>query len=105
MDACTRWLSPLADNQDIVFTKIPDSYMATRWSSIKEDVLRSIPSDIDICLVGAGVGSLLVCLDVAQRFSIPAIDAGHVLNMMNERVDKSNGLRLFTIHEEANETK
>jgi hypothetical protein len=34
---------------------------------------------------------------VAKRFSIPAIDAGHVLNMMNDRVDKSNGARLYTL--------
>jgi hypothetical protein len=43
------------------------------------------------------VGALLVCADVARTFSIPAIDAGHILNMMNDRVGKSNGARLYTL--------
>ncbi len=71
--------------------------MATQWESIREDMLRQIPSDTDICLVGAGVGALMVCVDVAERFSLPVIDAGHVLNMMNEREDKSKGPRLYTL--------
>lgn len=64
---------------------------------MKESILPAIPSDTELCLVGAGVGALLVCVDIAKRFSIPAIDAGHVLNMMNGRVDKSQGPRLYTI--------
>ena len=72
--------------------------MATQWTSIKEDVLKRIEPDVDLCLVGAGIGSLLVCVDIANQFSIPAIDAGHVLNMMNGREDKSGGPRLYTIH-------
>jgi len=49
-------------------------------------------------VVGAGIGSLLVCVDVAQEFSIPVIDAGHVLNMINNCEDKSGGARLYTIY-------
>ena len=64
---------------------------------MKEQVLSSIPEDANLCLVGAGVGALLVCVDIAEKFSIPAIDAGHVLNMMNGREDKSKGPRLYTI--------
>lgn len=96
MEACTQWFAQFPSYPDIIFTEIPDSYVATRWKSIKEKTLNRIPSDIDLCLVGAGVGSLLVCVDVAKRFSIPTIDAGHVLNMMNGREDKSNGPRLYT---------
>jgi hypothetical protein len=56
-----------------------------------------IPSDTDICLVGAGIGALLVAVDVSKKFNIPAIDGGHILNMMNSREDKSNGDRMFTL--------
>ena len=97
MDACKRWFAQFSSYPNIVFTEIPDSYVATRWESIKEKILNQIPPDIELCLVGAGVGSLLVCVDVANRFSIPAIDAGHVLNIMNGREDKSNGPRLYTV--------
>jgi hypothetical protein len=64
---------------------------------MRGDVLNRVPPDTDICLVGAGVGALMVCVDVAERYSIPAIDAGHILNMMNGREDKSNGARMYTI--------
>jgi len=72
---------------------------------MKEHILSQVPSDVDLCLVGAGVGSTLVCVDAAAKFCIPALDAGHVLNMMNGREDKSNGPRLYTIRKdkEANE--
>lgn len=97
MDSCQKWFAQFSSCPEIIFVRIPDSYVATRWESIKEDVLRSIPADIDLSLVGAGVGALLVCVDVAQRFAIPVIDAGHLLNMMNGRDDKSNGPRLYTL--------
>ena len=35
-----------------------------------------------------------------RALPIPAIDAGHVMNMMNDRVDKSNGPRLYTLWKE-----
>lgn len=105
MDACKQWFARFHSYPNILFTEIPDSYMATRWESMKENVLSQIPSNIDLCLVGAGIGSLLVCVDVANRFSIPTIDAGHVLNMMNGREDKSNGPRLYTIHKNTKEQK
>ncbi|MBC8199091.1 MAG: hypothetical protein ISS67_07730 [Desulfobacterales bacterium] len=100
MDTCKQWFAQFSSYPDIVFAEIPDSYVATRWGSIKEKTLNQIPPNVDLCLVGAGIGSLLVCVDVANRFSIPAIDAGHVLNMMNGREDKSNGPRLYTIHKD-----
>lgn len=55
-------------------------------------------TDTGLCLVGAGIGALLVFVDVAHKFSIPAIDAGHVLNMMNGCEEKSGRPRLYTIH-------
>ena len=96
-DSCCQWFDRFSSRPNISFTEIPDRYVATQWTSIKEDVLKRIAPDVDLCLVGAGIGSLLVCVDVANQFSIPAIDAGHVLNMMNGREDKSAGARLFTI--------
>jgi hypothetical protein len=96
-DACIRWFDHFSSHPDFSFVRIPTEYVATRWASMCDGILNQVPSDTDLCLVGAGVGALLVCVDVAKRFSIPAVDAGHVLNMMNDRVDKSNGARLYTL--------
>ena len=103
MDACKQWFARFHSYPNILFIEIPDSYVATRWKSMKEKTLSRIPADIDLCLVGAGIGSLLVCVDVAEKFSIPTLDAGHVLNMINGREDKSGGPRLYTIHKQKNE--
>jgi hypothetical protein len=96
-DFCQKWFDRCSSRPDIHFVKIPEQYIATQWFLSKEAVLKQIPADADLCLVGAGIGALLVCVDVAHRFSIPAIDAGHILNMMNDRVEKSEGARLYTI--------
>jgi hypothetical protein len=101
LDLCNQWFARFSSHPNIVPVEIPDSYVATRWGSIKEDVLAKVPNDAALCLVGAGIGALLVCVDVAHEFSIPAIDAGHVLNMMNDREDKSAGPRLYTIHKKS----
>lgn len=95
--SCTDWFARFSSRPDLSFVEIPAEYVATRWPSIKEGILKQISPDTEMCIVGAGIGALPVCVDVAQRFSIPVIDAGHVLNMMNGRVDKSNGARLYTI--------
>jgi hypothetical protein len=94
--ACRRWFARFESRPDIVFAKIPAECVATRWSTIKDRILADIPANTDLCLVGAGIGALPVCVDTAAAFSIPVIDAGHVFNMMNNRVDKSNGARLYT---------
>lgn len=99
-DACAAWFAARASMPEIAFVKIPDSYVATRWGTMKDDIVGQIPLDTDICLVGAGVGSLLVCVDVSRQLSIPAIDAGHIVNMMNNREDKSNGPRLYTMYQQ-----
>jgi hypothetical protein len=94
---CRRWFDRFSSKPNISFVQIPTSYVATRWNLMKKAILQQIPSDTDICLVGAGIGALLVCVDAAAQLSCPAIDAGHVLNMMNTREEKSNGARLYTM--------
>jgi len=94
---CRKWFAVFSSRPEIVFTEIPAEYVATRWDKIREDVLGKVPADVDICLAGAGVGALMICVDVADRYSVPVIDAGHVLNMMNGREEKSNGARMYTI--------
>jgi hypothetical protein len=96
-EACRQWFARFASEPTISCIDIPAEYVATQWETMRADVLKRVPPDTDICLTGAGVGALLVCCDVAARFRIPVIDAGHVLNMMNGREDKSNGARLYTI--------
>ncbi|TRZ76805.1 MAG: hypothetical protein D4R93_02690 [Deltaproteobacteria bacterium] len=96
-ESCTNWFARFSSRPDLSFVETPAEYVATRWEAMKEGILKQISPDADLCIVGAGIGSLTVCVDVAERFSIPAIDAGHVLNIMNDRVDKSNGARLYTI--------
>ncbi len=97
LDLYRQWFARFSSYPQILFARLPARYVATQWRNIKNEILAQIPRDTDLCLVGAGIGSLLVCVDIAQRFSIPAIDAGHVLNMMNGREDKSSGSRLYTI--------
>jgi hypothetical protein len=94
---CRNWFTQFSSHPLLTFVDIPAEYVATRWEENKKEILNKIPPDTALCLAGAGVGALLICVDVARSFSIPAIDAGHVLNMMNGRVDKSNGARLYTL--------
>jgi len=95
--ACKSWFDRFESHPELTFVAIPGAYVATRWPTAKADILRKIPADTDLCLVGAGVGALLICSDAARHLSIPAIDAGHVLNMMNDLINKSNGQRLYTL--------
>jgi len=99
-DNCRKWFAQFESNPSLSFVDIPAQYVATQWEAIKSDILNNISFQTDLCLVGAGVGALLVCADIARTFSIPAIDAGHILNMMNGRVDKSNGARLYTLRKQ-----
>ncbi|MGP8153010.1 MAG: hypothetical protein ACLQBQ_02535 [Smithella sp.] len=94
---CREWFSRFNSHPCLSFIDIPAEYVATRWEEIKEETLVKIHPETDLCLVGAGVGALLVCKDIAEKFSIPAIDAGHILNMMNDRTDKSNSAILYTL--------
>ena len=99
-DNCRKWFAQFASYPSLSFVDIPAQYVATQWEAIKTEILNKIPPQTDLCIAGAGVGALLVCTDIARKFSIPAIDAGHVLNMMNGRVDKSNGARLYTLRKQ-----
>ncbi len=94
---CFHWFAQFDSHPHLTFVDIPAEYVATRWEDSKKEILDRIPPDTALCLAGAGVGALLVCTDVAGTLSIPVIDSGHVLNMMNGRVDKSNGARLYTL--------
>jgi hypothetical protein len=96
--SCSAWFAALSSRPSLVPVPIPASYVATRWDSMRDEVLRAVPQDVDLCLVGAGVGALRVCADIGRRFSIPALDAGHALNMMNDMEKKSDGARLYTDH-------
>jgi hypothetical protein len=96
--ACERWFDRFASRPGLAEVRIPDSFVATRWASMEEEVLGRVPGDADLCLVGAGVGALQVCAALSRRFSIPSVDAGHALNMMNDMENKSAGPRLYTIH-------
>ncbi len=96
--SCADWFAALSSRPVLMPVPIPSSYVATRWDEMREEVLRAVPADADLCLVGAGVGALRVCADIGRRFSIPALDAGHALNMMNDLEKKSDGARLFTDH-------
>ncbi|MCK7511202.1 MAG: hypothetical protein MZV70_48815 [Desulfobacterales bacterium] len=91
------WFARFASRPEIVFIEIPAEYVATRWDAMRDGILRRLPPDADLCLAGAGVGALMVCVDVAARCAVPVLDAGHVLNMMNGREDKSKGPRMYTL--------
>ena len=95
--AVRRWFEDFSSHPDLAFVDLPAEYVATQWPSQRQAVLSKIPPETNLCLVGAGVGALLVCVDIAREHSIPAIDAGHALNMMNDRIDKSNGARLYSL--------
>lgn len=78
------------------FVQIPSSRIAVEWHLHRDDTLSKITNDTDLVLVAAGAGAGPVCADVALKFNIPAIDAGHVINLMNNKVQRSNGHRLYT---------
>jgi hypothetical protein len=98
-EACERWFQRFSSRPELVEVQIPGSFVATRWASMEEEILGGVPGDADLCLVGAGVGALPVCTALSRRFSIPSLDAGHALNLMNDMENKSAGPRLYTIHE------
>ena len=96
-NSCRFWFRKFSSTPRISHAPIAAEYVATRWDSMREGVLAAVPPGVDVCIVGAGVGALQVCVDIAERFSTVAVDAGHVMNMMNGRVDKSGGPRLYTL--------
>jgi len=94
--ACAEWFERAGSRPKLVHVPISPSYVATRWDSMREDAFRAVPEQVDCFMVGAGVGALQICVDMARRYSAPAIDSGHILNMMNDLERKSQGPRLFT---------
>ncbi|MBN2225439.1 MAG: hypothetical protein JW765_12235 [Deltaproteobacteria bacterium] len=98
-ESCRQWFARLNSSPGLEFVDIPQEYTATQWEEIKAPILSKIPARTDLCIVGGGIGALLICTDITQRYSIPVIDAGYVLDMMNDRLDKSKGRRrLYTIY-------
>lgn len=93
---CEEWFSKSGSNPQITNVKIPRNFLATQWPSFRQSIIAKVGVRPDIFLVGAGVAALPVCVDLAMRFSATAIDAGHVVNMMNDMEHKSSGPRLFT---------
>ncbi|MEI8371584.1 MAG: hypothetical protein WCJ35_01995 [Planctomycetota bacterium] len=95
-DACAAWFALAGSRPKLVHVPISDSYVATRWNTMRDQVFNTITAKPDCFMVGAGVGALQIRADAAKRFSVPAIDSGHILNMMNNLEKKSQGPRLFT---------
>jgi hypothetical protein len=94
--ACASWFARTGSHPHLVHVPIPSSYIATRWVTMRDSVFANVPDKPNLFLVGAGIGALEVCVDAARRYSVPAIDSGHILNMMNDLEFKSGGPRLFT---------
>lgn len=98
-DEATAYFAARGSRPTLYWHPVPAEYAATRWPSTKDSVLPQIPKSVDLALIGAGAGALLICHDVSQTLGVPAIDAGHFLNVLNGRAGKSGGPRLFTMHE------
>lgn len=97
--AVAAWTSQFHVTPNYKFAQIPSRWVAVHYHSyIKNGLLAAIKNlgDIDIALVAAGAGAAPVCADISQTFNIPAIDTGHVLNLMNNKVSRSGGHRIFT---------
>lgn len=94
--ACAEWFRSAGSHPRLVHAPLPDSFVATRWASMRAQVLDAIPRDVDCVMAGAGVGALEVCVDAARGLRVPAIDSGHIINSMNGLESKSKGPRLFT---------
>lgn len=98
-DEAAAYFAARGSRPNLHWHPVPGEYAATRWPSAKDSVLSQLPNSVDMALVGAGAGALLICDDVSQALGIPAIDAGHFLNVLNGRAGKSGGPRLFALYE------
>jgi hypothetical protein len=95
-EACAAWFARRGSVPKFVHVPISNRYVATGWHRMREAVLSRLDPSVDLWMVGAGIGALQVCLDVAQASMRPAIDSGHIVNAMNDLESKSNGPRLYT---------
>jgi hypothetical protein len=95
-EACEAWFARRGSRPRLVSVSIPDRFVATGWSGMRAGVLQRLDPSVDLWMVGAGIGALEVCHDVATATSRPAIDSGHIVNSMNDLESKSNGPRLYT---------
>lgn len=91
------WFSRFGHSIEISHVPLAEEFLATTaWRESREDVLKEL-GEVDLCIVGAGIGALEVCVDISMEKGIPCLDGGHILNLLNGRVDKSSGDRLFTV--------
>lgn len=96
-DACERFFERRGARPRLSYARIPDALVAVHWPRMRDALMTAVPRDADIFLVGAGVGALPVCVDLAVETGRPVIDAGHVVNMMNDMAAKSNGARMYSL--------
>jgi hypothetical protein len=96
LEACQAWFGRRGSRPRIMHVPINDRYVATGWPRMRDALLSQLDPAVDLWMVGAGIGALEVCNDVARATSRPAIDSGHIVNSMNDLESKSNGPRLFT---------
>jgi hypothetical protein len=85
-----------ANNINLKYVKIPAEYASSQIDNILGRVKKMSGENIDIAFVGAGLCALPICVEVSKTLSIPSIDGGHFLNIINSKVESSNGARLFT---------
>lgn len=95
-EACQAWFERRGSSPHVVHVPLSDRYVATGWARMRGKLLSQLDPAVDLWMVGAGIGALEVCDDVAHTMSRPAIDSGHIVNSMNDLESKSNGPRLFT---------
>lgn len=93
--AMKAWFARRGSCPSLVHVPISPCHVATGWHRMRDTVMRQLDPSVDLWMVGAGIGALEVCADIARTLSRPAIDSGHVLNVMNSLEWKSNGPRLY----------
>lgn len=94
-DKVESWFKERDASPSLSYVKIPEEYVATQWKSYREEIINAIPDDVDLCLVGAGIGALMICADISSERHCPSIDAGHILNFMNGRTANLVRQRLY----------
>lgn len=94
--AIERWTAQFHVHPQYQYVELPPTMVAINWPVFREEILAAIDPKSDLVLVAGGAAAGPICADVAHRFNVPALDAGHVVNLMNNQVQKSNGHRAYT---------
>ena len=85
-----------AKNINLKYLQIPEEYASNQMDNILGKIRCLRGENLDIAFIGAGLCALPICVEVSKTLSIPSIDGGHFLNIINSKVESSNGARLFT---------